>query len=146
MVHSKVSTLTSCNATAGLRHKTLLLSDSELPHCAQVLQFAHRVIGVLAEVPACAEQALQMFLTSALAASEEARLEIIAYEFFEQARDASSCILSRSRPHTSSVAAANSDTMYSDAAPKQRCYNSNMRTIGTKHARCNSIFGSRSSA
>jgi hypothetical protein len=52
-----------------------------------VLQFAHRVIGVLAEVPGCAEQALQMFLTGALAASEEACLEIIAYEFFEQARN-----------------------------------------------------------
>ena len=60
---------------------------------AQVLQFAHRVIEVLAEVPGCAEQALQMFLTGALAASEEARLEIIAYEFVEQARDppAASC-------------------------------------------------------
>ena len=46
----------------------------------------HGVIAALAEVPGCAEQALQMFLTGALAASEEARLEIIAYEFVEQAR------------------------------------------------------------
>ena len=53
---------------------------------AQVLQFAHGVIAALAEVPGCAEQALQMFLTGALAASEEARLEIIAYEFVEQVR------------------------------------------------------------
>ena len=54
-----------------------------------MLQFVHRVIGVLAEVPGCAEQALQMFLTGALAASEEACLEIIAYEFFEQVREPS---------------------------------------------------------
>ncbi len=50
----------------------------------QVLQFLHGVIAALAEVPSCAEQALQMFLTGAMAASEEARLEIIAYEFVEQ--------------------------------------------------------------
>jgi len=49
-----------------------------------VLQFLHGLIAALAEVPGCAEQALQMFLTGALAASDEARLEIIAYEFVEQ--------------------------------------------------------------
>ena len=49
----------------------------------QVLQWIHGVAAQLAEVPA-AEIALQLYLQAAHAASEVARLELIAYEFFEQ--------------------------------------------------------------
>ena len=46
-------------------------------------QFLHGTITALANVPA-AEMALQLFLTAAHSASEEAGLELTAYEFFEQ--------------------------------------------------------------
>ncbi len=50
----------------------------------QVLQFAHGCAAQLAEAGESAEMALQLFLTAAHSASEHARLELIAYEFFEQ--------------------------------------------------------------
>lgn len=53
------------------------------PGAVQVLQWIHGVAAQLAEVPA-AEIALQLYLQAAHAASEVARLELIAYEFFEQ--------------------------------------------------------------
>ncbi|KAK9808922.1 hypothetical protein WJX72_006449 [[Myrmecia] bisecta] len=52
--------------------------------CKTVLQFTHGLIAALAAVP-MAETALQLFLAAAYSASEVARLELIAYEFFEQA-------------------------------------------------------------
>ena len=52
----------------------------------QVLQFVHGCAAQLAEAGEAAEMALQLFLSAAHAASEHARLELIAYEFFEQAR------------------------------------------------------------
>ncbi|KAK9832171.1 hypothetical protein WJX74_001409 [Apatococcus lobatus] len=52
--------------------------------CKTVLQWIHGVAAQLAEVPA-AEIALQLYLQAAHAASEVACLELIAYEFFEQA-------------------------------------------------------------
>lgn len=52
--------------------------------CKQVLQFAHGCAAQLAEAGESAEMALQLFLTAAHSASEYARLELIAYEFFEQ--------------------------------------------------------------
>ena len=60
------------------------------PPAAQVplerwYQFLHGAISVLANVPA-AEMALQLFLAAAHSASEEAGLEMTAYEFFEQVR------------------------------------------------------------
>jgi hypothetical protein len=51
---------------------------------AQVLQFVHQCAAQLAEAGENAEMALQLFLTAAQSASEHARLELIAYEFFEQ--------------------------------------------------------------
>ena len=56
----------------------------------QVLQFAHGCAAQLAEAGESAEMALQLFLTAAHSASEHARLELIAYEFFEQVRAAES--------------------------------------------------------
>lgn len=55
---------------------------------AQVLQFVHGVAAQLAEAGDRPEVALQLFLAGAQCASEVARLELIAYEFFEQARPA----------------------------------------------------------
>ena len=49
-----------------------------------MLQFTHAIATQLSECPGQSEAALQLFLTGALAASEEARLEFIAYEFVEQ--------------------------------------------------------------
>ncbi len=51
---------------------------------AQVLQFTHGVLVDLADVPGRAGAALGLLLAAATAASQEARAEIIAYEFFEQ--------------------------------------------------------------
>lgn len=51
---------------------------------AQVLQFVHGITAQLAEAGAAAEMALQLFLAAAQAASDEAHLDVIAYEFFEQ--------------------------------------------------------------
>jgi hypothetical protein len=59
-------------------------SDSARP--AQVLQFVHGVAAQLGEAGDRPETALQLFLAGAQSASEVARLELIAYEFFEQAR------------------------------------------------------------
>lgn len=60
------------------------------PECgslhAQVLQFVHQCAAQLAEAGDSAEMALQLFLTAAQSASGHARLDIIAYEFFEQVR------------------------------------------------------------
>ena len=54
----------------------------------QWFQFIHQTISALANVPA-AEMALELFLAAAQAASQEARLEMVAYELFEQVtRDA----------------------------------------------------------
>jgi len=53
---------------------------------AQVLQFVHGVAAQLGEAGDRPEAALQLFLAGAQSASEVARLELIAYEFFEQAR------------------------------------------------------------
>ena len=58
----------------------------------QVLQWIHGVAAQLAEVPA-PEIALQLYLQAAHAASEVARLELIAYEFFEQVCAAGSYII-----------------------------------------------------
>ena len=57
-----------------------------MPCHVQVLQFVHGCAAQLAEAGESAEMALQLFLTAAHSASEHARLELIAYEFFEQAR------------------------------------------------------------
>ncbi|KAL4440093.1 hypothetical protein ABPG75_003094 [Micractinium tetrahymenae] len=51
---------------------------------ARWYQFLHQTASELAAVPA-AELALQLFLTCAHSASEEAGLDVTAYEFFEQA-------------------------------------------------------------
>ena len=59
------------------------ISNEWLRH-AQVLQFVHQCAAQLAEAGENAEMALQLFLTAAQSASEHARLELIAYEFFEQ--------------------------------------------------------------
>ncbi|KAK9803789.1 hypothetical protein WJX73_008689 [Symbiochloris irregularis] len=50
-----------------------------------VLQFIHSLTAQLAEAGGAAEMALQLFLAAAQAASDEAHLDVIAYEFFEQA-------------------------------------------------------------
>lgn len=50
---------------------------------AQWYRFLHQTATELAGVPA-AELALQLFLTCAHSASEEAGQEVTAYEFFEQ--------------------------------------------------------------
>ena len=50
---------------------------------AQWYRFLHATASQLAGVPA-AEMALQLFLACAASASEEAGLEVQAYEFFEQ--------------------------------------------------------------
>ena len=50
------------------------------------MQFVHGVAAQLAEAGDRPEVALQLFLAGAQCASEVARLELIAYEFFEQAR------------------------------------------------------------
>lgn len=47
-------------------------------------RFVHRAASALADARA-AEVALQLFLAGALSASQEARLELVAYECFEQA-------------------------------------------------------------
>lgn len=44
----------------------------------------HGVIAQLAEPGATAEMALALYLEAALAASDVANLELMAYEFFEQ--------------------------------------------------------------
>ncbi len=51
-----------------------------------MLQFVHGVAAQLGEAGDRPEAALQLFLAGAQSASEVARLELIAYEFFEQAR------------------------------------------------------------
>ena len=56
------------------------------PGRPQVLQFAHGALCDLAEVPGRANAALGLLLAAATAASQEARQQLIAYEFFEQAR------------------------------------------------------------
>ena len=55
-------------------------------HCPQVLQFVHRCAAQLGDAGENAEMALQLFLTAAYSASEHAKCELIAYEFFEQVR------------------------------------------------------------
>ncbi len=50
----------------------------------QVLQFVHRCAAQLGDTGESAEMALQLFLTAAYSASEHAKSELIAYEFFEQ--------------------------------------------------------------
>lgn len=50
----------------------------------QVLQFVHQCAAQLADAGENAEMALQLFLAAAESASEHARLELIAYECFEQ--------------------------------------------------------------
>ncbi|KAL3144750.1 hypothetical protein ABBQ38_001871 [Trebouxia sp. C0009 RCD-2024] len=52
--------------------------------CKTVLQFVHGIVAPLADVPV-AELALQLYLQAAHSASEVARLEMITYEFMEQA-------------------------------------------------------------
>ncbi|DBA95664.1 hypothetical protein WJX82_011441 [Trebouxia sp. C0006] len=52
--------------------------------CKTVLQFVHGIVAPLADVPV-AELALQIYLQAAYSASEVAHLEMIAYEFMEQA-------------------------------------------------------------
>lgn len=54
---------------------------------AQWYRFLHASASQLAGVPAHAEMALQLFLACAASASEEAGLEVQAYEFFEQVRE-----------------------------------------------------------
>ncbi len=55
-------------------------------HTMQVLQFVHRCAAQLGDAGESAEMALQLFLTAAYSASEHAKSELIAYEFFEQVR------------------------------------------------------------
>lgn len=52
----------------------------------QVLQFVHRCAAQLGDAGESAEMALQLFLTAAYSASEHAKSELIAYEFFEQVK------------------------------------------------------------
>ena len=52
--------------------------------CMQVLQFVHQCAAQLGDAGESAEMALQLFLTAAYSASEHAKSELIAYEFFEQ--------------------------------------------------------------
>ena len=49
-----------------------------------MLQFAHGALCDLAEAPGGAPAALGLLLAAATAASQEARSELMAYEFFEQ--------------------------------------------------------------
>ena len=51
-----------------------------------MLQFVHSVAAELADIAQQAEMALQLFLMAAYCASEDAHLEHISYEFFEQVR------------------------------------------------------------
>ena len=51
-----------------------------------MLQFVHRCAAQLGDAGENAEMALQLFLTAAYSASEHAKSELIAYEFFEQVR------------------------------------------------------------
>lgn len=50
----------------------------------QVLQFLHAVLVELADLPGETQAALGMLLVAAVAASQEARSELLAYDFFEQ--------------------------------------------------------------
>ena len=52
--------------------------------CEKWYRYLHRAASALADARA-AELALELFLAAALSASQEGRLEIISYEFFEQA-------------------------------------------------------------
>ena len=60
-------------------------------HTVQVLQFVHRCAAQLGDAGESAEMALQLFLTAAYSASEHAKSELIAYEFFEQVTLCKSC-------------------------------------------------------
>ena len=59
-------------------------SSNQLWQWVQVLQFLHRCAAQLGDAGESAEMALQLFLTAAYSASEHAKSELIAYEFFEQ--------------------------------------------------------------
>jgi hypothetical protein len=65
--------------------------DAVRPWLVQVLQFAHGALCDLADVPGRANAALGLLLAAATAASQEARQQLIAYEFFEQARTQRKC-------------------------------------------------------
>ena len=52
--------------------------------CEKRYRFLHRAISALADARA-AELALELFLQAALSSSQEAKLETVSYEFFEQA-------------------------------------------------------------
>ncbi|KAL4438691.1 hypothetical protein ABPG77_006295 [Micractinium sp. CCAP 211/92] len=69
-----------------MRHTLLPLAFCALEAVgtARWYQFLHQTASELSAVPA-AELALQLFLTCAHSASEEAGLDVTAYEFFEQA-------------------------------------------------------------
>ncbi|CAL5218743.1 g459 [Coccomyxa viridis] len=60
-------------------------TGSGQPSAQEVLQFVHRCAAQLGDAGESAEMALQLFLTAAYSASEHAKSELIAYEFFEQA-------------------------------------------------------------
>ncbi|BDA44236.1 probable vacuolar protein sorting-associated protein 35 [Coccomyxa sp. Obi] len=74
-------------AALGIVHRLAAAphADAPEPSPKEVLQFVHQCAAQLAEAGDSAEMALQLFLTAAQSASEHAHLEIIAYEFFEQA-------------------------------------------------------------
>ena len=70
-------------ACAGIDFPSVV-HDKHGHHAMQVLQFVHGIVAPLADVPV-AELALQVYLQAAYSASEVAHLEMIAYEFMEQA-------------------------------------------------------------
>lgn len=67
--------------------------------CMQVLQFVHQCAAQLGDAGESAEMALQLFLTAAYSASEHAKSELIAYEFFEQVTTCTQDTFRTSVPH-----------------------------------------------
>jgi len=55
------------------------------PSVEEVLQFLHAVLVELSDIPGQTQAALGLLLVAAVAASQEARADLIAYDFFEQA-------------------------------------------------------------
>lgn len=77
--------------------------------CLQVLQCVHQCAAQLGDAGESAEMALQLFLTAAYSASEHAKSELIAYEFFEQVTVLEALIttlISATSPFHRAVAAA----------------------------------------
>lgn len=60
-------------------------SNPDSPKVEEVLQFLHAILVDLADLPGETQAALGMLLLAAVAASQEAHSELLAYDFFEQA-------------------------------------------------------------